>query len=60
MTKSRSASSAKMRGKLVREAGEGIERSAIRRLLRLTPAERAQLAVKEARALADFDAKTRR
>ncbi len=49
-----------MRGKLVREAGEGIERSAIRRLLRLTPAERAQLAVKEARALADFDAKTRR
>ena len=33
-------------------AGQGVDRSAIRRLLRLTPAQRAALAVREARALA--------
>jgi transcriptional regulator with XRE-family HTH domain len=36
---------------LVPKAGVGIDRTAIRELLRLTPAERARIAVEEARAL---------
>jgi hypothetical protein len=32
--------------------GDGVDRTAIRELLRLTPSERARLAVEEARALA--------
>lgn len=36
---------------LVPRAGVGIDRTAIRELLRLTPAERARIAVEEARAL---------
>ena len=38
-------------------AGQGVDRSAIRRLLRLTPVERATLAVREGRALEKIRAK---
>ena len=41
-----------VRLELVPVAGRGIDRSAIRRLLALSPAERARLAVREARNLA--------
>ena len=37
-------------------AGEGIDRTVIRQLLRLTPAERARTAVHDARMLAELDA----
>ncbi len=39
--------------------GEGVDRTVIRRLLELTPAERFRLAVEEARNLAKFEAKLR-
>jgi hypothetical protein len=37
-----------------------VDRSAIRKLLKLSPAERARLAVEEARNLAAFDQRVRR
>jgi transcriptional regulator with XRE-family HTH domain len=41
-------------------AGEGVDRTAIRRLRRLTPAERAELAVQEARNLEKVVVRRRR
>jgi hypothetical protein len=41
-------------------AGPSVDRSAIRELLKLTPAQRARLAVEEARNLAAFDARIRK
>ncbi len=40
--------------------GEGVDRTAIRQMLALTPAERLRLAVEEARNLASFDARIRK
>jgi transcriptional regulator with XRE-family HTH domain len=39
---------------ITRRGGEGIDRTAIRELLALTPAERADLAIRDARALDDI------
>jgi transcriptional regulator with XRE-family HTH domain len=40
--------------------GTGVDRTQIRELLRLTPAERLRLAAADARGLADLDARLRR